>query len=172
MKIRVLPLVSILTLAVFGQASAGEIIATSCLFKATHEAGSSYHLDALYSGSIDANKWEEAAASTPIHPGGERWCHWKIQTRITRKILVVYKGGVERALDTTPPTEVWYSATIYGQGRPRQDCELSASRFQSDYVHAVGGLTSDFGEVVDGDSLNAQRVIRAKYPNMHVELEQ
>jgi hypothetical protein len=172
MKIRILPLTSIFVLAAFGQAPAAEIIATSCLFKATHVTGPSYHLDALYSGSVDANKWEEAAASTPIHPGDERWCHWKIQTRITRKILVVYKGGVERALDTTPPTEVWYSATIYGQGRPRQDCDSSGPRFQRDYLHAVSGLTSDFDEVVDGDGVSAQRVIRAKFPNTHVELEQ
>jgi hypothetical protein len=145
MKIPILPLTFVLASVAFGHARAGEIIATSCLFKATHVAGSSYHLDALYSGSIDASKWEEAAASTPIHPGDERWCHWKIQTRVTRKILFVYKGGVERAIDTMPPTEVWYSATIYGQGRPRQDCESSGPRFQSDYVHAVSGLTSDFG---------------------------
>jgi hypothetical protein len=171
-KIRVLPLALTIAMAATGAARANEVIATSCIFKASHSANASYHLDALYSGQVEANKWEEAAASTPVHPGDERWCHWKIQSRITRKILFVYKRGVEGALDATPPTDVWYSVTIYGEGRPHQNCESSSARFQSDYVHAVSGLTRDFDKVVVDDTPNAQKAIRVKIPDLsNVELE-
>jgi hypothetical protein len=119
-KIRVLPLAFTLAMATAGAVQADEVIATSCLFNATLNGGSSYHLDALYSGSIDASQWEDVAGSTPIHPSDELWCHWKIQSRITRKLLFVDEPGVERALDTMPPTDVWYSATIYGEGGPSQ----------------------------------------------------
>jgi hypothetical protein len=172
MKFRALTLAFILGAATIGTARADSVIARTYRFKATHRAGLSYHLDALYSGQIDANKWEEAAASTPIHPGAERWCHWKIESRITRKLLFVYRRKVERAVDTMPPTDVWYSVTIYGQGRPRQSCESSAPRFQSDYVHAVSGLTRDFDKVVVDDTPNAQRTIQTEFSDLsHVDLE-
>jgi hypothetical protein len=172
MKVPVWPLALTLAMAAIGGVRAEEVIATSCLFEATHFADPSHHLDALYSGSVDANKWEEATASTPIHPGDERWCHWKIQARITRKILAVYKPGVERSLDTLPPTDVWYSVAIYGEGRPYQSCDAAVHRFQSDYVHAESGLTRDFHKVVGGDALNVQRTVRAKFPDtLRVDVE-
>jgi hypothetical protein len=164
MKIPALAL-ALVGLAAAGGARADEVIATSCLIEVTHIADPSHHLDALYSGRVDADKWEEATASTPIHPGHESWCHWKIQARINRRILVEYKRGVERAHDALPPTEVWYSVTIYGQGRPHQGCESSTPRFQSDYVHAESGLTREFRKVVAGDASNVQRVVRVKFPD-------
>jgi hypothetical protein len=171
-KIRVLPVVFTLAMTAAGAVRADEVVATSSLFKATQSGGFSYHLEALYSGCIDASEWEGAAGSKSVHANDELWCHWKIQSRITRKVLFVRKPGVERALDTMPPTDVWHSATIYGEGRPGQGCGSSTRRFQSDYAHAVSGLTGDFDEVVNDDTPDAQRAIQAKFPDAsNVDLE-
>jgi hypothetical protein len=164
-KIRVLPVAFILAMPAAGAVRADEVIATTCLFKATQSGGFNYHLEALYSGRIDASEWEEAAGSKPVHASDELWCHWKIQSRITRKLLFIHKPRVERAPDTMPPTDVWHSATIYGEGRPSQGCGSSTPRFQSDYVHALSGLTGDFHEVVNDDTPDAQRAIQAKFPD-------
>jgi hypothetical protein len=171
-KIRVLPVVFTLAMAAAGTVQADEVVATSCLFKATESGGFSYHLVALYSGSVDASEWEGAAGPKPVHASDELWCHWKIQSRVTRKILFVHKPGVERALDTMPPTDVWHSATIYGEGRPRQGCGSSIPRFQSAYADAVSGLTGNFRRVVKDDTPDAQRAVQAKFPEAsNVDLE-
>jgi hypothetical protein len=172
MKIFVLPLAFTLAMAATGAARPDVIMTARSHFKAIHDGGSVDHLHAIYIGSVDATEWEEAARLTPIRPSDELWCHWKIQSRIARSVYSVQERGVERALDTMPSADVWFFTTIYGQGRPSQGCSSSTSRFQSDYVQAVSGLTHDFNKVVDDDKPNAQRSIRANIPDIsQVELD-
>jgi hypothetical protein len=98
-KIRVLPVVFTLAMTAAGAVRADEVVATSSLFKATQSGGFSYHLEALYSGCIDASEWEGAAGSKSVHANDELWCHWKVQSRITGRFsLFVSPESNERLI--------------------------------------------------------------------------
>jgi hypothetical protein len=112
MKFCAMTLAFILGAATIGTARPDVIMAARYQFKATHNGGSTDHLHATYIGSVDTDKWEQATASSLIHPINERWCHWKIQSHITRLIQFVDDLGVEGASDRVPPAEVWISTTI------------------------------------------------------------
>jgi hypothetical protein len=170
MKFRALTLALILGAATIGTARAEVVITTRYPLKATHVNGSSERAQATYIGSVDVNKWAQATRSTAIKPTDELWCHWKIQSRITRLISFDDKNPVDGSTVRVPPTDVGILVTTYGLAN--QDCESSASRFQSDYIEAVSGLTGKFDKVVNGDTLDIQNAIRGNVPDVsHVELE-
>jgi hypothetical protein len=170
MKFRAMMLAFVLGAATIGTARPDVIVATRYQFKATHNGGPTDHLHATYIGSVDTDKWEQATASSLVHPNDERWWHWKIQSHITRLIQFVDDQGVEGTSDVVPPAEVWISTTIYGQAHG--DCDSATPHFEADYITAVSGLTGDFNKVVNGDTLGAQKAIRANVPDAsYVEFE-